>query len=268
MRRVLILRLVSGTVLASVAVASVLAGAPYFHIFIAAAALVLAAEWALLCGGPRLGAAGGLAVAATLATLVPVSAGWPGWSLAVCAGAGLVVFAVAKAKHHARPGWLALGVPYMGLPCAAMIWLSADPAHGKATVLWLIAAVAATDIGGYFVGRALGGPKLAPRISPNKTWAGLVGGGLSAAAVGAGTALGFSLGRFWPLVLVSTAVALISQAGDLAESRVKRRFGVKDSGAIMPGHGGLLDRVDGLIAAALAVAAGGWISGESVLAWQ
>lgn len=266
--RALIPRLVSGAVLAALAVACVLLGAPYFHLFIAVAALVLALEWARLCGEGRLGAAGLVAVAGALATLIPVSAGRPVWSLAVALLAALASGAACVIEGRARAGWLALGVGYIGLPCAAMIWLFSDPKWGQATVLWLIAAVAATDIGAYFVGRAVGGPKLAPRISPNKTWAGLIGGGVAAALVGVGTALWLAAERLWPLVLVSAALAIISQAGDLAESRVKRRFDVKDSGAIMPGHGGLLDRVDGLIVATLVVAAGVWISGESVLAWQ
>jgi phosphatidate cytidylyltransferase len=118
----------------------------------------------------------------------------------------------------------------------------------------------ATDIGGYFVGRGIGGPKLWPRISPNKTWAGAAGGFAASLVVAAGFA-GFGLGRSGPLLLVSAVLSIASQLGDLFESAVKRRFGVKDSGHIIPGHGGLLDRLDGFVAAIVLAAIFGFLRG-------
>jgi phosphatidate cytidylyltransferase len=132
----------------------------------------------------------------------------------------------------------------------------------------MVAAVAATDIGAYAAGRALGGARLLPRVSPNKTWAGLFGGVTCAVLVGGAAGILLGLPRLWPLALASAAVALVAQTGDLFESRVKRQFGVKDAGGIIPGHGGLLDRVDGHLAAALAVAGVTWIGGSSILTWS
>lgn len=153
-------------------------------------------------------------------------------------------------------GWKATGFAYVGAPCVALLWLRSvvlpdmDMA-GMRLVLFVVFVVAATDIGAYFAGRRIGGPKLAPRLSPNKTWAGLIGG-MGAAAVVGGLSASFTP---YPLtfsgcVWTAAFLAVVAQAGDLFESWLKRRAGVKDSGALLPGHGGLLDRLDGLIASA------------------
>ena len=126
----------------------------------------------------------------------------------------------------------------------------------------------ATDVGAYFAGRGIGGPRLAPRISPNKTWAGLAGGIAAAALVGMITAYAIGLPDRMMLVSFSALLSIIAQGGDLIESIVKRHFGVKDSGRLIPGHGGVLDRLDGLMTAAPAVAAAALVSGEEVLAWR
>jgi phosphatidate cytidylyltransferase len=135
-----------------------------------------------------------------------------------------------------------------------------------------LALVWATDTAAYIAGRGIGGPRLAPRISPNKTWAGLAGGVVGAALVGLVASLlrdapadvGLP-GEMWRLVALSGVLALVEQAGDLVESAVKRHFGVKDSGNLIPGHGGVLDRVDGLIAVSLAVAGLSALAGRSIL---
>lgn len=143
-----------------------------------------------------------------------------------------------------------LGYPLIIAPCACLIWLrSVHPQDQEGTMLvfYLIAIIAATDIGAYFTGKRLGRHRLAPVISPNKTWEGLLGGMLCAALVAA-----FCL-PYLPVVprlLVGAALALLAQAGDILESWVKRRAGVKDSGTLIPGHGGLLDRLDGYLLAA------------------
>jgi phosphatidate cytidylyltransferase len=150
-------------------------------------------------------------------------------------------------------------VPYVGLPLIALLVMR-DRADGFLLTLWTFIVVWATDIGAYFAGRAIGGPKLAPRISPAKTWAGL-GGGV-AAAWGAG-ALTASQGHLpTALLYLGAPMAVLAQAGDLFESWLKRRAGVKDSGSILPGHGGALDRLDGLVPVAIvvgALAAWGWL---------
>lgn len=163
--------------------------------------------------------------------------------------------------------WFGLGMVYVLVPCLAIIALRADPAVGLQQILWIVALVIAADTGAYIAGRSIGGPKLAPRVSPNKTWAGLGGAVVSAALVGAITALILGRPSLVPLAAVSAGLAVVEQAGDLAESAFKRRFGVKDASNIIPGHGGALDRVDGLVAVAAAVAGlNAWI-GSSVLTW-
>ena len=143
----------------------------------------------------------------------------------------------------------AVGIAYVGIPVLGLVWLRLQPAFGLAAVLFLFLAVWVTDIGAYAVGRTVGGPKLAPRISPGKTWSGLIGGvtlsGLTGAAFAAyvGEASSVRLG------LVAVVLGVAAQIGDLFESALKRRSGLKDSSTIIPGHGGLLDRVDGLVAA-------------------
>lgn len=147
---------------------------------------------------------------------------------------------------------LAFAFPYIVLPAIALVWLRLDDAYGLICVFWLLFVVWATDTFAYFSGRGFGGPKLAPRVSPNKTWAGLIGGMVGAALVGIVTALWFNLGSPAQLGLVSAFLAVVAQGGDILESALKRRAGVKDSGKLIPGHGGILDRVDGLVTAAIA----------------
>jgi phosphatidate cytidylyltransferase len=164
--------------------------------------------------------------------------------------------------------WSGLGAVYVMLPCVAMIWLRAEPQHGLVAVFWLLFVVWATDIGAYFAGRTIGGPKLAPGISPNKTWAGLLGGMACAGLVGALMAQQTALASVTGLALVSVLLAVVAQAGDLAESAWKRHFGVKDSGSLIPGHGGILDRVDGLLFAAVGAAMMALVNKGKLLPWQ
>ena len=152
-----------------------------------------------------------------------------------------------------RPVSRGLGLVYVLSAAVALLWLRHQPVLGRETVIWLMACVWATDIGGFFVGRAVGGAKLAPSISPGKTWSGLIGGMCWSAVASALCGLIFGHGDIWMLAFIGAALAVIAQAGDLLESHAKRRAGVKDSGKLIPGHGGLLDRVDGLIAALVAV---------------
>ncbi|HWH18630.1 MAG TPA: phosphatidate cytidylyltransferase [Allosphingosinicella sp.] len=162
------------------------------------------------------------------------------------------VFALLLAAISRKPR-LGLGYLYVAVPSFALLilnWISWE------AVFWAMIVTWATDIFAYFAGRAIGGPKLAPKISPNKTWAGLVGGMAGAAVLGAATALFFNLDT--PFLYAGAAMGLIAQLGDLYESALKRKAGVKDSGSLLPGHGGVLDRLDGLlpvVVATLALAA-------------
>ena len=153
-----------------------------------------------------------------------------------------------------RPTLRVLAVVYALAALVSLLWLRHQPMLGRETVVWIVLCVWATDIGAYFVGRSAGGAKLAPRISPGKTWSGLLGGMAWAAVASAAIGYAFGLGETVPLAAIGAGLAVVDQIGDLAESAVKRRAGVKDSGKLIPGHGGLLDRVDGLVAVLVAVA--------------
>ncbi|MEM8754327.1 MAG: phosphatidate cytidylyltransferase [Pseudomonadota bacterium] len=243
------------------------------------AAFAVAALSALLVGGwATLGfamAAGGVLIwewrriSADAALRAPVA----GFQIVAVAGATLLAFfddfssallflmafafagAIADIARRRSPWWSFCGAIYIGLALVFFESLRENPTQGLLAILWLVALVAATDIGAYFFGRVIGGPKLWRRVSPGKTWAGAVGGALSAVAAAWGFAAAAGEGFGPGAAALALFVSAVSQAGDLGESAYKRRFGVKDSGRILPGHGGLLDRMDGLIAATLAVGA-------------
>ncbi len=167
-------------------------------------------------------------------------------SLKAGAGVALAVAAVMAGVARRDRGWMAAGTIYIAVGLCFLVDLRGGTDEGILRVLWLVLVVIATDVGGYFAGKSIGGPKLWPAISPNKTWAGTLGGLALALFVGAIFAV-----AVWPhmphIVVLSLVVAMASQAGDLAESWLKRRHGVKDSSALIPGHGGVLDRFDGLL---------------------
>lgn len=197
-----------------------------------------------------------------MAAVAIMSLAEPIVSLAVLGLGSIAVFTVCKGDK-----WLVAGVAYIGLPTVALIGLRGDSEIGRQTVYWLLGVVWASDIGAYFTGRALGGPKLAPRISPGKTWAGFCGGVAFAGGVGAIVAAVLELNELWSLAVISAVLGGIAQGGDLFESWIKRRFGVKDSGNLIPGHGGLLDRVDALIAVIVVTAMISTLTKGSILQW-
>jgi phosphatidate cytidylyltransferase len=151
-----------------------------------------------------------------------------------------------------------LGVFYIGLPILAFDVLRNDAASGFLAVVWCMVIVWSADVMAYFFGRIIGGPKMAPRISPKKTWAGMLGA-IAGAALASGAVSYFGQIDVWPLVLIAAFSAVLEQGGDIFESAFKRHFGVKDSGRLIPGHGGVLDRVDGLIAVVTIAAILGFI---------
>lgn len=239
-----------------------------FQLWIALAAAWMAHEWTRLTARGRFGAAGllltvGVAVAVGITGLGVA----PEHSAAGLLAVGVVVYGLARGAGVEAPGWLAAGALAIGVPCVAFAWLRQQPVEGRTAVVWLLAVVWATDIGAYAAGKTIGGPRLAPRISPNKTWAGLLGGMVSAALVGGIVSVALGDGRLTAGVLAGGGLALVAQAGDLGESLAKRRFGVKDTGGLIPGHGGLLDRVDGLLATAPVVALVVWLEGGGLLGW-
>ncbi len=161
------------------------------------------------------------------------------------------------------------GLAYVALAAASLLFLRGDPVAGRANVLFVVFIVWGADIGAYLAGRMLGGPRLAPRISPGKTWSGAAGGLLAAIAVGLLAAAFLADSGFgWRTVLVAAAIAIVGQAGDLLESFVKRRLEVKDSSHLIPGHGGLFDRLDAILSSALAGAVLALALGRGVVLWQ
>ena len=259
-------RFAAGVALAAVALAAAYAGGWWFRALVGAAAALMLIEWAAMHRVARLWSFSGalLLTAALLGGseyLIPVasdsavligdelpliepdtfSANWTGFG-------GVAVLALLLGLVSRRLAMVG-GTLYVGLPAFALIGLSWAWLY---LVFWVFVVTWATDIVAYFAGRAIGGPKLAPRISPNKTWAGLAGGVAGAGLCGWAAAQYLQLGM--PFVWLGAPMGAVAQAGDLYESWVKRRAGVKDSGTILPGHGGVLDRLDGLLAVALATA--------------
>jgi phosphatidate cytidylyltransferase len=264
----LVIRTLSALVLAPLVLIAIWLGSPWFDITVAVMAALLAREWGRIADGGRLGRVTvALAVAAVVVVAI-VALGGPAWVALLVAGAAtLPLYLFARASGCAAPLWLSAGLVAVAVPCLALDWLRADPAHGAETIFWLVAVVWATDTGAYAAGRLVGGPKLAPQISPNKTWAGLAGGAVAAGLVGAYAAVLLDAPSFVFPIGLSVGLALVAQAGDLGESYLKRHFGVKDSGRLIPGHGGLLDRVDGLLTVAPTVAAIMWATGGILPLW-
>jgi phosphatidate cytidylyltransferase len=249
------LRVGSALVLAPAAIGVAYLGGWLFTLFWAGAAILVMREWtALVMGAERrwLAAAGMItvAIAAALAAMAlgDGRATYLAASLAVLV-LGMVALPVVAPTD--RRSWVAAGVPYAGAMALTPLFLRSDAEFGFVAILFLFAVVWTTDIAAYFVGRACGGPKLAPRLSPNKTWSGAIGGLLAAAVAGAVVVYLSGIGSIIGASAIALALSTASQIGDLFESAVKRRFGAKDAGALIPGHGGLMDRLDGFVAAAV-----------------
>jgi phosphatidate cytidylyltransferase len=193
--------------------------------------------------------------------------GWPTAAIGVLA-AGAVARLVWPTGRPGHRVWGAVGTFWIGAPCVALLWLASDPTFGRATILWLFTLVWATDSAAYLVGRWVGGPRLAPRWSPKKTWSGAIGGIAAAGLVGAITAKMLGISMLSPVFWVSMGLSVVAQFGDLAESAAKRHFGVKDSSGLIPGHGGLLDRLDGMLTALVAAAILALARGASPVMWS
>lgn len=249
----LTLRVLSALVLIPAALACLFAGAWPFAGLVALATCLMAHEWHAL-STPQ--AAGGLTAASAVALVAAIGATAAGrLDLAVAAGAcGIAAMAILARLRGRCAAWPVLGLLYALVPALALVWLRGVDRVGTHLVLWLLLVVWAVDIGAYAVGRTIGGPKLAPRVSPGKTWSGLAGGAAAGALAAAAAGAWLGLGAPGALAALGAALALAEQAGDLAESAFKRRFGAKDSGRLIPGHGGLLDRLDGLVTVAPVVA--------------
>lgn len=250
------LRWIFGLLLACIAIGTMIAGAAWFASFIAAVTIAGVREWhRMVTGGAFFvyAAVSMVAIAATLAIPLVANSVPPALPLGILGAAALINFAAAGARKG-RPLWQATGPLYLGIPGIALYGLRAIPDYGIWLVLILFLAVWSADTGALFSGKLIGGPKLAPTLSPNKTWAGFLGGVMLAAVMAAGAMV--PLGGNWIRgAAFGAGVALVGHAGDLFESWVKRGVGRKDSGHLIPGHGGVLDRIDSILFAAPVCAA-------------
>lgn len=255
----LLARVLSALVLAPPVLGAIYLGPPYSNLLVLLAGAAMAWEWLRLCGGGKLQLAEYLVIGTVvLAVLCNIAGGQvlAGW--AIIAGAMASVLSAggrssADGKSPLGP-WLGFGIFYVTLPLLAFETLRAGDTAGRNLIFWLLAVVWSTDIGAFFAGRTIGGPKLLPSVSPKKTWAGLLGGMALAMLVGVGVGLGLGMANPVWLAVLAAVLAFVSQCGDFLESGFKRHFNKKDSSGLIPGHGGVLDRVDGVITAILALA--------------
>ena len=252
----LLLRIAAALVMAPLAIAIAYAGGWLWTGLVTVAAIGLYAEWLAVTGVRNL-------PLLLLGVLVLLGAAWVESGHFTAANVSIVVtlgVVVAAICSRERRGWAVLGIGYALAASMASSMVRRDADSGFAALMLVLLTVWATDIGGYFAGRLIGGPKLWPQVSPKKTWAGAIGGFVASLAVALGFAA-FHLGKIMPLLLLAAAFSVAAQLGDLFESAVKRRFGVKDSGHIIPGHGGLMDRLDGFVAAIVLAAIFGFLRG-------
>ena len=265
--RNLVMRVAAAVVLAPLTIAVAYAGGWLWTALVTLTAIGLYFEWLMVVGArtPRLVTAGAAALA--IAGLL-LAAGRIDASILVLV-VGLAGVMVVSPKRRL---WTATGFGYAAAAEVASVLVRHDQAHGFVALILILLVVWVTDIGGYFAGRGIGGPKLWPRVSPKKTWAGAIGGFVASLAVAAGFAV-IGLGKTGPMLLLGAVLSTASQLGDLFESAVKRRFGVKDSSHIIPGHGGLLDRLDGFVAAIVLAAIFGFLRdgadgvGRGLMVW-
>jgi phosphatidate cytidylyltransferase len=254
--RNLLMRIAAALVLAPLAIAMAYAGGWWWAVLVTLAAIGLFVEWLMVTRAER-------NVAVTVSGIVALVLATPFLAVdrveaaLVVLGLGLIAVTVRASPPRI---WVIAGYLYAAAAQVASVAVRLDQTQGFAALILVLLVVWATDIGGYFAGRGIGGPKLWPRVSPKKTWAGAIGGFAASLAV----AIGFSVlghGKTLPLLVLAAALSIAAQFGDLFESAVKRRFGVKDSSHIIPGHGGVMDRLDGFVAAIVLAAIFGYLRG-------
>lgn len=257
------LRVISAVILVIAVLGLTWLGGLPFRLLAAGIACVIFYEWTRMSRAGAAGKAlGFLPEALMFGCAGALIGGTPAWILLLLTAVAVVVLLVA-ARMRGAGQWETAGLAYAALSGISLALLRDGDNAGLTAILFLFAVVWATDIFAYFVGRAIGGPKLAPAISPGKTWSGAIGGAVAGVVAGASLAAVAGVGMSIGLIFIAFLLSVVSQAGDLFESWVKRRKGVKDSGNLIPGHGGVMDRVDGLVAAAFALYVIGWACGSA-----
>ena len=259
----LMVRTASAAVLIPIIIAAIWFGGVCYLVFIGLLSCLIAHEWSTIVHpGNQIQYALHLAAAACGTVLttrygaeISVSA-----ILAITLISGMLV----RFGDNPSSKWSYFGICYVGFPAIAFALLRQDPNYGFAAILWIFLIVWSADILAYFAGRIIGGPKLAPRISPKKTWAGLAGAIVGSALASLVFSHFMNLGGGLILALLAGVLAIVEQGGDLFESSLKRFYGVKDSGRLIPGHGGVIDRVDGLIVVAVVAVLIGMSHGQSL----
>lgn len=248
----LALRILSAAVLAPAAVGASWVGGPVFAALVAFLCVLMSFEWARMIERAEMSAVFHALGVGGAAALILAAAGRYPWAFGVCALTAAAA-AAASLKGSRKWQWAGFGAAYFLAPSIALLWLRENAENGRGLLMLLFAIVWSADTGGYAAGRLVGGPKLSPRISPAKTWAGAIGGFLAggvAAAIGA-PLIFHEAGAAY--IAAGAGLGLASILGDMAESAFKRRFGIKDMSGFIPGHGGVLDRLDGMIFATIAV---------------
>jgi phosphatidate cytidylyltransferase len=252
----LLMRIAAALVLAPIAIVCAYIGGLLWIALVTLVAIGLFVEWRFVIGASRDLPATSAGAVVLLIAGISLAIGRIE-SAALILGLGLVAVVVLAPQ---RRGWSGAGFFYAAAAQMASVLVRLDHFEGLVALILVLLVVWVTDIGGYFAGRGIGGLKLWPRVSPNKTWAGAIGGFIASLMVATGFAA-FGFGKTWPMLLLGAALSIASQLGDLFESAVKRHFGVKDSSHIIPGHGGLMDRLDGFVAAIVLAAIFGLLRG-------
>ncbi|NOT41620.1 MAG: phosphatidate cytidylyltransferase [Alphaproteobacteria bacterium] len=259
-------RILAAAVLVPAALGAVYVGNWALAVWVVAAGVAMALEWTAIVHRERMGWRLGLHVLALAVSQALLALGHADWAFASILLVALAGNVVAQGRQE-RGLWVALGILYIAVPCLALVWLRQHSPHGLELVIWLFLVVWATDSAAYVAGSAVGGPKLAPAISPSKTWAGAIAGLAAGVVATIVFAQWFGDDADPKFVAAGTLLSLLTQCGDLAESVLKRSFGVKDASDLIPGHGGALDRLDGMIFATLGLAAYVVSAKMSPLAW-
>ena len=258
------LRGASAAVLIPIAVFGIWSGGVVWDVLVGVAVILLSWEWARFCQVSIWRWPGVLMPAVSLGVMLLAAFGPPLAALGLLAAGTVLLFLLQRQGDI----WPAAGLFYIGLAGFSLVLLRGEDHAGLLNTLFMVLIVWASDTGAYVAGRALGGPKLAPSISPGKTWSGAAGGLVAATLIGAGAAALLAPGGASRAAAIAAMLGVMSQAGDLLESAIKRRFGVKDSSALIPGHGGVFDRLDGVMAAAPMATALALLAGRGLPLWH